>query len=94
MRSPGQGLDQSRNVPAFHGYRASGVAGGEVVYVNSGSPADHDRLRQLGVSVEGRIALVRYGGAFRGLKVKEAQVGGPSAYLIYLGPGRRRLHAR
>ena len=72
--------------PAFHGYGASGVAGGEVVYVNYGSPADHDWLRQLGVSVEGRIALVRYGGAFRGLKVKEAQDWGALGVLIYSDP--------
>ena len=59
--------------PAFHGYGASGKANGQIVYVNYGSPADHQRLKEMGLSVEGKIALVRYGGAFRGLKVKEAQ---------------------
>jgi len=51
--------------PAFHGYGASGKVEGEVVYVNYGSPADFERLRRLGISVEGKVTLVRYGGAFR-----------------------------
>src|SRR5688572_24325343 len=57
--------------PAFHGYGASGTAEGQVVYVNYGTPADYARLSGLGISVEGKIALARYGAVFRGLKVKE-----------------------
>jgi N-acetylated-alpha-linked acidic dipeptidase len=72
--------------PAFHGYGASGTAAGSVVYVNYGSPADFDRLRGMGISVEGKITLVRYGGAFRGLKVKESQDRGAVGVLIYSDP--------
>ena len=72
--------------PAFHGYGASGDASGQVVYVNYGSPADYVRLAGMGVSVEGKIALVRYGGAFRGLKVKEAQDHGALGVLIMSDP--------
>jgi len=72
--------------PAFHGYGASGHASGQIVYVNYGSPADHQRLEQMGFSVEGKIVLVRYGGAFRGLKVKEAQDRGAVGVLIYSDP--------
>lgn len=72
--------------PAFHGYGASGQAAGQVVYVNYGTPADYERLRGLGVSVEGRVALVRYGAVFRGLKVKEAQDRGATGVLIYSDP--------
>jgi N-acetylated-alpha-linked acidic dipeptidase len=72
--------------PAFHGYGASGRAEGQVVYVNYGSPADFARLAGLGISVDGKIALVRYGGAFRGLKVKEAQDRGAVGVLIYSDP--------
>lgn len=72
--------------PAFHGYGASGAAEGQVVYVNYGSPADYVRLTGMGVSVEGKIALVRYGGAFRGLKVKEAQDHGALGVLIMSDP--------
>jgi len=72
--------------PAFHGYGASGVAAGQIVYVNYGAPADHERLKAMGLSVEGKIALVRYGGAFRGLKVKEAEERGAVGVLIYSDP--------
>ena len=72
--------------PAFHGYGASGTARGQVVYVNYGSPADFDRLRGMGISVEGKVTLVRYGGAFRGLKVKESQDRGAIGVLIYSDP--------
>jgi N-acetylated-alpha-linked acidic dipeptidase len=72
--------------PAFHGYGASGRANAQVIYVNYGSPADHERLKTMGMSVEGKIALVRYGGAFRGLKVKEAQERGAVGVLIFSDP--------
>ena len=77
--SPGQ-------FPAFHGYGASGVASGQVIYVNYGAPADHERLKAMGLSVQGKIVLVRYGGAFRGLKVKEAEERGAIGVLIYSDP--------
>lgn len=72
--------------PAFHGYGASGRAEGQVVYVNYGVPADFARLESMGISVEGRIVLARYGAAFRGLKVKEAQDRGAVGVLIYSDP--------
>jgi len=72
--------------PAFHGYGASGTADAQVVYVNYGSPGDFERLQRMGISVEGKIALVRYGGAFRGLKVKEAQDRGAVGVLIFSDP--------
>ena len=72
--------------PAFHGYGASGTAEGQVVYVNYGSPGDFAALEGMGISVQGKIALVRYGGAFRGLKVKEAQDRGAVGVLIYSDP--------
>jgi N-acetylated-alpha-linked acidic dipeptidase len=72
--------------PAFHGYGASGKAEGQVVYVNYGVPADFAALEGMGIPVEGKIVLVRYGGAFRGLKVKEAQDRGALGVLIYSDP--------
>jgi N-acetylated-alpha-linked acidic dipeptidase len=72
--------------PAFHGYGASGTAEGQIVYVNYGTPADYARLSGMGISVEGKIALARYGAVFRGLKVKEAQDRGALGVLIYSDP--------
>ena len=40
-----------------------------------------------GVDVKGKIALVRYGGLFRGLKVKNAQDFGALAAVLYSDPG-------
>ncbi|KAH9897448.1 glutamate carboxypeptidase [Xylariomycetidae sp. FL2044] len=60
-------------VPTFHGYSASGSVDAEFVYVGRGEQADFERLVELGVPLEGKIALSRYGGPFRGLKVRNAQ---------------------
>lgn len=63
----------SNRVPTFHAYSASGTAEAEFVYVGLGQIADFERLLELGVELEGKIALSRYGGPFRGLKVQNAQ---------------------
>lgn len=52
-----------------------------------GSIADYDRLVELGVELEGKIALVKYGGLFRGLKVKNAQDHGMVGTVIFTDPG-------
>lgn len=72
--------------PAFHGYGASGSASGQVVYVNYGTAKDYEKLDELGVSVEGKIALARYGEVFRGLKVKEAEEHGALGAILYSDP--------
>jgi N-acetylated-alpha-linked acidic dipeptidase len=41
--------------------------------VNYGTEEDSGAARETGVEVRGKIALVRYGKVFRGLKVREAQ---------------------
>jgi N-acetylated-alpha-linked acidic dipeptidase len=72
--------------PAFHGYSASGEVSGQVVYVNYGTPADYKKLEEMGISIEGRIALARYGNVFRGLKVWQAEERGAVGVLIYSDP--------
>jgi N-acetylated-alpha-linked acidic dipeptidase len=71
------------SAPTFHGYSWSGEASGEFVYVGRGQQVDFDRLTELGVELEGKIALARYGGPFRGLKVKNAQDHGMVGCIIY-----------
>lgn len=75
-----------RLLPAFHGYGAGGSATGEVVYANYGREEDFKALEGMGITVKGRIVLVRYGGLFRGLKVKFAQQRGAAGVLIYSDP--------
>ena len=52
-----------------------------------GGKKDYQRLVDLGVNLKGKIALAKYGGTFRGLKVKYAQEHGMIGVLIYSDPG-------
>ncbi|KAH8663080.1 N-acetylated-alpha-linked acidic dipeptidase-like protein 2 [Tricladium varicosporioides] len=67
-------------VPSFHGYSFSGNASAEY-------QVDFNRLKALGISLEGKIALAKYGGPFRGLKVKNAQEHGMIGVVIFSDPG-------
>jgi N-acetylated-alpha-linked acidic dipeptidase len=71
---------------AFHGYGVSGDAKGQVVYANLGRPEDFEALEKMGIEIKGKIVLVRYGGLFRGLKVRNAQKKGAVGILIYSDP--------
>ncbi|KAL7629500.1 hypothetical protein AAE478_001021 [Parahypoxylon ruwenzoriense] len=70
-------------IPTFHGYSASGSANAEFVYVGRGQQVDFDRLIELGVPLEGKVAVAKYGGPFRGLKVKNAQENGMIGVIIF-----------
>jgi len=78
--------DDPRVLPAFNGSSPSGDVTAEVVYANYGSPADFKRLAEMGVSVKGKIVLVRYGANYRGIKVYDAQLAGAKGVLIYSDP--------
>ena len=58
----------------------------ELVYANYGSPDDFDALDQIGVSVKGKVVIVRYGSSFRGLKAMNAQRRGALGVIIYSDP--------
>ncbi|RMY98480.1 hypothetical protein D0864_04371 [Hortaea werneckii] len=73
-------------IPTFHGYSASGSAEAEFVYVGRGQQTDFERLIELGVELEGKIAISRYGGNFRGLKVKNAQDHGMIGAILFTDP--------
>jgi N-acetylated-alpha-linked acidic dipeptidase len=75
-----------RIVTAFNGSSASGDVTADVVYANYGRPEDFAKLEQMGISVKGKIVLVRYGGNFRGVKVYIAQQKGAAGVLIYSDP--------
>lgn len=74
-------------VPTFHGYSASGSAEAEYVYVGRGQQDDFARLKELGVPLEGKIAISRYGGPFRGLKVKNAEANGMVGAILFTDTG-------
>lgn len=74
-------------VPIFHGYSASGNVTASFVYVNYGTYQDYQDLVDAKIDIKGKIAIARYGGIFRGLKVKRAQELGFVGILIYSDPG-------
>lgn len=78
--------DDPRVLPAFNGSSPSGDVTAPVVYANYGELADFKELEKLGVSVKGKIVLVRYGANFRGVKVYIAQQYGAVGVLIYSDP--------
>jgi N-acetylated-alpha-linked acidic dipeptidase len=75
-----------RVVTAFNGSSPSGDVTAEVVYANYGRPEDFKKLDDLGVSVKGKIVVVRYGQNFRGVKVYIAQQRGAAGVIIYSDP--------
>lgn len=74
-------------IPVFHGYSASGNVTAPFVYVNYGTYQDFEDLVKANISLAGNIALARYGGIFRGLKVKRAQELGMVGCVIFTDPG-------
>ncbi|KAF2708110.1 Zn-dependent exopeptidase [Pleomassaria siparia CBS 279.74] len=74
-------------IPTFHGYSASGNVTAQYVFVNYGSYKDFEELVAAKVHLEGKIALAKYGGVFRGLKVKRAQELGMVGVVMYSDPG-------
>ena len=75
-----------RVVMPFNGSSPSGDVTAEVVYANYGRPEDFAALDKLGVSVKGKIVIVRYGANYRGVKVFLAQQHGAAGVLIYSDP--------
>lgn len=73
-------------IPTFHGYSASGNVTGSYVYVNFGTYHDFEDLLAANVTLEGKIALAKYGKIFRGLKVKRAEELGMIGVVIYSDP--------
>ena len=76
----------SERVPTFHGYSASGNVTAQYVYVNFGTYEDFEDLVNANVSLKGKIAVVKYGRNFRGLKLKRAGELGMVGVVIYSDP--------
>ena len=73
-------------VHGWNAYSGSGSVTAEVVYANRGTKEDFERLEELGISVEGKIVIAKYGGNFRGYKAKFAEEAGASGLIIYTDP--------
>ena len=73
-------------LPGFNAFSADGDVTAELVYVNYGIPADYEELERLGIEVEGKIILARYGGSWRGIKPKVAREKGAIGCILYSDP--------
>ncbi|MFN3998130.1 M28 family peptidase [Algoriphagus sp.] len=70
----------------FNAFSGSGDVTAEVVYVNYGTREDFMKLAEMGVPLEGKIAVARYGGNFRGYKAKYAEQYGMIGLVVYTDP--------
>src|SRR5437899_506569 len=92
LREDAYDVDPDTKNPAasgsYFGYSASGDVTAEVIYAHSGNPEDYDLLRKNGISVKGKIILVRYSNpySYRGFKALTAEREGAAALLIYSDP--------
>ena len=89
--TPLTGDDDSKNPAisgAWLGMSISGEVTAPVIYAHSGNPEDYDLLRKHGISVKGKIVLVRYSNpySYRGFKALTAQREGAAAMLVYSDP--------
>ncbi len=73
-------------VAGYNAYSPDGDVTAELVYVNRGLPEDYEVLNALGVSVEGKICIARYGGSYRGVKAKVAGDNGAIGLILYSDP--------
>jgi N-acetylated-alpha-linked acidic dipeptidase len=76
----------SEQLPVYNAYSIDGDVSGQLVYANYGLPQDYDELARRGVDVRGKIVIVRYGNAFRGIKPKVAAERGAIGCIIYSDP--------
>lgn len=71
------------SILAWHGFSWHGEAQGQLIYANYGTQEDYQELLSNGANLTDKIVLVRYGGIYRGLKIKGAQELGAAGVLIY-----------
>jgi N-acetylated-alpha-linked acidic dipeptidase len=67
----------------WNAFSGSGDVTGEVVYANYGTRADFRALDSLGISLEGKVVVARYGGNFRGYKVLFAGERGAAGVIMF-----------
>ncbi|NBC27745.1 MAG: M28 family peptidase [Bacteroidetes bacterium] len=77
----------------WNAYSGSGTVEGEVVYANHGTKEDFEQLREMGISLDGKVVIARYGGNFRGYKAKYAEEAGAIGLVIFTDPVTDRGNA-
>ncbi len=77
----------------WNAFSGSGDVTAEVVYANHGRREDYLALDSMGVSIAGKVVIARYGGNFRGYKVKFAEERGAAGVVMFNDPGFSELAA-
>lgn len=72
--------------PAYNAYSPSGDVTAPVAYVNYGMTEDYRELARLGVSVDGKIVIARYGRGYRGVKAVLAEQHHAAGLILYSDP--------
>ena len=86
LKEDGTSDQKNEQLPVYNAYSADGDVTAEVVYVNQGIPGDYEELERRGIDVRGKIVIARYGGSWRGIKVKVAQEHGAIGCILYSDP--------
>lgn len=73
-------------LPPYNAFSRDGEVEAELVFVNYGIPEDYEVLERYGISVEGKIAIAKYGRSWRGIKPKLAGEKGAIGTIIYSDP--------
>jgi N-acetylated-alpha-linked acidic dipeptidase len=73
-------------VMAFNAYAPSADVTAPVIYLNYGTQEDYRALEAMGLSVEGKIAIARYGRCYRGIKTKLAEEHKAVGLILYSDP--------
>jgi len=86
-REPALEDDRFSNHPdllnGWNAFSGSGDVTGEVVYANFGRREDFEALDDMGISLEGKVVVARYGGNFRGYKVLFAEQRGAAGVIMF-----------
>lgn len=92
LASPEQPFEEDKDtydkraVAGFNAYSPSDNVAAPVVYANYGMVDDYHALESLGVTVEGKIVITRYGRGYRGIKAKLAEEHKAAGLIIYSDP--------
>ncbi len=76
------------DVPLFSAWSKSGDVRAPVIDAGRGLRGDFEALKAAGVPIAGTLALVRYGGSYRGCKVEIAAEYGCAGVLLYSDPAQ------
>ncbi|KAI0871744.1 hypothetical protein GGS24DRAFT_44095 [Hypoxylon argillaceum] len=93
----GNSSEQTGFMPAYYGFSANANISAPYVFCNFGSVEDYDDLERLGISLAGKIAVVKSTNAspylharqleiFRGIQVANAEARGAVGVVLYVDP--------